>query len=60
VCEGSKAKELYIYHTPGALVVRVSMIGYRRGRRAETMFGPDPGEEPSVKTTILEDHAMAK
>jgi hypothetical protein len=32
---------------------------HARGRRAETMCWPDPGEEPAVKTTILEDDAAA-
>jgi len=30
------------------------------GRRAETMCWPDPLEEPSVKSTILEDDAAAR
>jgi len=36
-CEGSKAKELYDYATPGAPVGRVAVIEHTRGRRAETM-----------------------
>jgi len=59
-CEGSKSKELYDYPTPGAPVGRVAAIEHAHGRRAETMRWPDPGEEPAVKTTILEDDAAAK
>jgi ribonuclease HI len=59
-CEGSKSKELYDYPTPGAPVGRVAATEHARGRRAETMRWPDPGEEPAVKTTILEDDAAAK
>ena len=52
-CEGSKAKELYDYPTPGALGGRVATIEHARGRTAETMCWPDPREKPAVKTTIL-------
>jgi hypothetical protein len=59
-CEGPKSKDLYNYPTPGAPVDRVAAIEHACGRRAETMRRPDPGEEPAVKTTILEDDAAAK
>jgi hypothetical protein len=58
--EGSKSKELFQYPTPGAQVGRVAAIEHARGRRAETMRWPDPGEKPTVKTTILEDDTEAK
>jgi hypothetical protein len=58
--EGSTAKELLDYPAPGALVGRVAVIEYARGRRAEMMCWPDPGEKPAVKTIILEDDAGAK
>jgi len=59
-CEGSKSKELYDYPTSGAPVGRVAAIEHARRRRAETMCWPAPGEEPAVKTTILDDDAAAK
>jgi len=59
-CEGSKAKELYYYPTPGALVGSVGAIQHTRGSRAKTMCWPDPEEEQAVKTTILEGDAAAK
>ena len=59
-CEGFKSKELFEYPTPAAPVGRVAAIEHARGRRAETMRWPDPGEKPAVKTTILEDDTAAK
>jgi hypothetical protein len=59
-CKGSKSKELFEYPTPGTLVGRVAAVEHPRGRRAETMRWPDPGEKPAVKTTILEDDTVAK
>jgi hypothetical protein len=59
-CEGSKAKELYTYPTPGALVGRVAAIEHACGRGAETICWPDPGEKPAVKTIVLENDAPAK
>jgi len=58
-CEGSKSKELYDYPTPGAPVGRVAAIEHACSRKAETMCWPVPGDEPAVKTTILEDDAAA-
>jgi len=60
VCTGSKSKELYDYPAPGAQVGRVAAIDPACGKTAEAMCWPDPGEEPAVKTTILEDSAVAK
>jgi hypothetical protein len=60
LCEGSKAKELYDYPTPGAPVGRLAETEHTRGRTAETMCWPDPGEKPAVKTIVLEDDAAAK
>jgi len=59
-CEGSKSTELLDYPTPRAPVGRMALIDHSCGRRAETMCWPDPGEEPAIKTTILEDDTMAK
>jgi len=59
-CTSSKAEELYDYPTPGAPGGRVAAIEHARGRRAETMCWPDPGENPAVKTTILEDDTAAE
>jgi hypothetical protein len=59
-CEGSKSKELFEYPTPGAPVGRVAATEHARGRRAETIRWPDPGERPAVKTTILEDDTEGK
>ena len=59
-CEGSRAQDLYYYPTTGALVGRVAAIVYARSRRAEIMCWQDPGKEPAVNTTILEDDAAAK
>jgi len=57
--EGSKAQELLEYPTPGAPVGTLAAIEHPRGRKAETMRWPDPGERPAVKTTILEDDTAA-
>jgi len=59
-CEGSKSKELFAYPTPGAPVGRVAATEHARGRRAETMRWPDPGEKPAVTAIILEDDTEAK
>jgi hypothetical protein len=57
--EGSKAKVLYDYPTPGAPVGIVAVIEHAHGRRPEMMCWPDPGEKPPVKTIVLEDNAEA-
>jgi hypothetical protein len=59
-CEGSMSTELYNYHTPGVPGDRVAMKEHARRTKAETLGWPDPGEEPAVKTTILEDNTTAK
>lgn len=58
--EGFMSTELYNNHTPGVLVGRVAAKEHPHCRTAETMCWPDPGEEPTMKTTILEDNTMAK
>jgi len=56
---GSKLKMLFNYPTRGAQVGRVAAIEHTCCRIAETLCWPDPGVEPEVKTTILEDGATA-
>jgi len=58
--EGSMSKEFFEYPTSGAIVGRVAAGEHARGRRAEAMRWPDPGEKPAVKATILEDDTEAK
>jgi len=58
--DGSNSQELYHDPTPHPPVGRVAGLEHACGRTAETMCWPDPGEEPAVKTTILEDDATAK
>jgi hypothetical protein len=60
MCEGSMAKELYDYPTPGAPVGRVAPTEHGLSRRAETICWPDPGDKPAVKTMILEDDDAAR
>ena len=57
--EGSKAKVLEDYPTPGALVGRVDVMEHACGRRMEMMCGTYPGEKPAVRNTMLEDDAAA-
>jgi hypothetical protein len=58
-CEGSQSKECFYYPTPGALVARVAAIEHAHGRRADARYCPDLGENPVVKTTILEYNIAA-
>jgi len=59
-CKGSKAKELSDYPTPGAPEGRMAVIEHARSIGVETMCWPDPGEKPVVRTTMMEDDAVAK
>jgi len=58
-CEGYKTKELYHYPTPGAPVGRVAATEHACGRRAVTMWWPDPAEKAAVKFIMLEEDATA-
>jgi len=59
VFDASKSNELHDYPPPGAQVGRLATREHAHCRRPETMCWPDPGEESVVKTTILEDNAVA-
>jgi len=56
----SKLKELHRNPSSGALICRVVRKEHEHGRTMEGMSWPAPGEEPAVRTTILDDTAAAK
>jgi hypothetical protein len=60
LCEGSKLKELHDYPTSGTPICRVVKKEHKRGQIAETMRWLGPGEEPAVKTIILDDDVVAE
>jgi len=56
----SKLKELHSNPSSGAPICRVVRTEPEHGRTTEGMNWPAPGEEPAVRTTILDDTAAAK
>jgi len=56
----SKLKELHRNPASGAPICRVVKNEDEHGRTTEGMNLPAPGEEPAVRTTILDDTAGAK
>ena len=56
----SKLKELHSNPSSGAPICRVVRKEHEHGRTTEGMNWPAPGEEPAVRTTILDDTAAAK
>lgn len=58
--EGAMLKQHCNHFTPGAPVGRRAALEHTRGSSEETLCWPDPGEEPAVKSTILEDDALAE
>jgi len=56
----SKLKELHSNPSSGAPICRVVRKEHEHGQTIEGMSWPAPGEEPAVRTTILDDTAGAK
>ena len=56
----SKLKELHSNPFSWAPICRVVRKAHEHGRTTKGMNWPAPGEEPSVRTTILDDTAAAK
>jgi len=56
----SKLKELHSNPSSGAPICRVVRKEHEHGRATEGMNWPAPGEEPAVRTTILDNTAAAK
>ena len=56
----SKPKELHEAPSSGTPICRVVGIEHEHGRTTEDMSWPAPGEEPVVKTIILDDKSTAK
>jgi len=56
----SKLKELHEDPSSGTPMCRVVEIEHEHGRTTEDMNGPAPGEEPVVKTIILDNNSTAK
>jgi hypothetical protein len=56
----SKLKELHEDPSSGTPICRVVEIEHEHGRTTEDMSWPAPGEEPVVKTIILDDKSTAK
>jgi hypothetical protein len=55
-----KLKELHSNPSSGAPICRVGRTEHEHGQTTEGMNWPAPGEEPAVRTTILDDTAAAK
>jgi len=55
-----KLRELHSNPPSGAPICRVVRKEHEHGRTIEGMSWPAPGEEPAVRTTILDDTAAAK
>jgi hypothetical protein len=56
----SKRKELYTNPASGVPICRVDRTEHEHGRTTEGMNWPAPGQDPEVRTTILDDTAAAK
>jgi len=56
----SKLKELHSNPSCGVPICRVVRKEHEHGRTTKGMNWPAPGEEPAIRTTILDDTAAAK
>jgi len=56
----NKSKELHQNHSSGAPICRVVMPEHEHGQSTEGMNWPASGEEPVVRTIILDDDTTAK
>jgi len=56
----SNVKELHIIFYSGALICRVSRKQHEHGQTTEGMNWPAPGNEPLLRTTILDSTTAAK